>query len=116
LFVEGSGNVFADIGVADPEEALARAHLAFCIREVIQARGLTQKAAAEIMDVDQPKVSALMNGYVTKFSSERLVRLLRSLGLDVEIVLKPAFRMHTRGRLRVVKPKQAARRTRPSRT
>lgn len=99
----------------DPEEALARAHLAYCIREVIKAQGLTQKAAAKIMGVDQPKVSALVNGYVTKFSSERLVRLLRSLGQDVEIVLKPAFRMRGRGRLRVVRQKQTVRRTRASR-
>jgi len=59
LFIEGSGNVFADIGVPDPEEALAKSHLAHCIREVVKARGLTQKAAAAIMGVDWPHLIEL---------------------------------------------------------
>jgi hypothetical protein len=35
---EGSDNVFADIGLPDPEERLAKADLAICISEVIRAR------------------------------------------------------------------------------
>jgi predicted XRE-type DNA-binding protein len=57
-----SGNVFADIGVRDPEEALAKAQLAGRIRDIVRLRRLTQVAAASAMGLDQPKVSALMNG------------------------------------------------------
>jgi predicted XRE-type DNA-binding protein len=81
-----TGNVFADIGVAEPEEELAKAQLASRIREVVRRSRLTQVAAAAVMGIDQPKVSALLNGRLTNFSSERLMRLLTRLGQDVEIV------------------------------
>jgi predicted XRE-type DNA-binding protein len=83
-----SGNVFADIGVADPEEALAKAQLASRIREALRRSRLTQVAAAAVMGIDEPKVSALLNGRLTNFSSERLMRLLTRLGQDVEIVVR----------------------------
>jgi predicted XRE-type DNA-binding protein len=83
-----SGNVFADLGFAEPEEELTKAQLASHIRQVIKRRRLTQVAAAVVMGVDQPKVSALLNGRIANFSSERLMRLLTALGQDVEIVVK----------------------------
>jgi len=97
-----SGNVFADIGVADPDEALAKAQLASRIREVIRQRRLTQIAAAAVMGIDQPKVSAVLNGQLTNFSSERLMRLLTRLGQDVEIIVRTKPRRRQRGRIRVV--------------
>jgi predicted XRE-type DNA-binding protein len=99
---QGSGNVFADIGVADPEEALAKAQLASRIREIVRQQRLTQVAAAAVMGIDQPKVSALLNGRLTSFSSERLMRLLTRLGQDVEIVVRSKPRSRERGRIRVV--------------
>ena len=97
-----SGNVFADIGVQEPEEELAKAQLASRIREIVRQRRLTQVAAAGILRIDQPKVSALLNGRLTSFSSERLMRLLTRLGQDVEIVVKTTPRSRQRGRIRVV--------------
>ena len=97
-----SGNVFADIGLPEPEEELAKAQLASCIRQVIRRRRLTQVAAASRMGIDQPKVSALLNGRVSNFSSARLMRLLTALGQDVEIVLKAKLRSGGRGHLRVI--------------
>ena len=97
-----SGNVFADIGVQKPEEELAKAQLASRIREIVRQRRLTQVAAAGILRIDQPKVSALLNGRLTSFSSERLMRLLTRLGQDVEIVVKKTPRSRQRGRIRVV--------------
>ena len=70
-----SGNVFADLGFAEPEEELAKAKLASRIRQIIKDRRLTQIAAAALMGVNQPKVSALLNGRLANFSSERLMRL-----------------------------------------
>ncbi len=73
----GSGNVFADLGVAEPEEELAKAQLAGHIRGAIKRRRLTQAEAAALIGVDQPKVSALINGRLAGFSSDRLLRCLR---------------------------------------
>jgi predicted XRE-type DNA-binding protein len=80
------GNVFADLGFAEPEEELMKAQLAAHIRRIIKRRRLTQLAAAGIMSIDQPKVSALLNGRLANFSSDRLMRFLNALGQDVEIV------------------------------
>ena len=102
-----SGNVFADIGIAEPEEALAKAQLASRIREVVRRSRLTQAAAAAVMGIDQPKVSALLNGRLTNFSSERLMRLLTRLGQDVEIVVRTKPRRRQRGRIRVVEEARA---------
>lgn len=97
-----SGNVFADIGVREPEEELAKAQLASRIRDIVRQRRLTQVAAATMLRIDQPKVSALLNGRLTSFSSERLMRLLTRLGQDIEIVVKTTARNRQHGRIRVV--------------
>ena len=83
-----SGNVFADLGFTEPEEELAKAQLASHIRRIIRHRRLTQVAAAALMGIDQPKVSALFNGRLANFSTDRLIRLLTALGQDVQIVVK----------------------------
>jgi predicted XRE-type DNA-binding protein len=97
-----SGNVFADLGFGEPEEELARAQLASRIQQIIKRRRLTQVAAARLMGIDQPKVSALLNGRLANFSSTRLMRLLTTLGQDVEIVIKAKPRRRERGHVRVI--------------
>jgi len=99
---ESSGNVFADMGVANAEEELAKAQLASHIRQAIKRRRMTQVQAAHLMRLDQPKVSALMNGRLEGFSGDRLMRLLTSLGQDVEIIVKAKPRGRERGHIRVV--------------
>ena len=88
-YVVGSSNVFEDLGHPRPAEALAKAELARKIGAIIERRGLTQAVAAEILEVDQPKVSALKRGRLAGFSLDRLVRFLVLLGSDVKIVVKP---------------------------
>jgi predicted XRE-type DNA-binding protein len=89
-FTESSGNVFADLGLAEPEEALTKAELAHAISALIAERRLTQVQAADLLGIDQPKVSALMRGRLSGFSIDRLLRFLLALDRDVEIVIKPA--------------------------
>ena len=96
----GSGNVFADLGLSNPEESLAKAELASRIGEAIRERRLTQTAAAAILGIDQPKVSRLQRGYLTNFSVERLMRFLTLLGQDVDIAIRPSSR--DIGQVRVV--------------
>ena len=99
--VEGSGNVFADLGFADAEELLAKGGLASAISDIIKGRHLTQKAAAEVLGTTQPKVSNLINGKLEGFSMERLARFLNTLDRDVEIVVRRRPRSRKRSRITV---------------
>lgn len=98
----GSGNVFADLGLAGSEELQAKADLIIQITRAIEQRALTQSEAADILGIDQPKISALMRGRLSGFSMERLTRFLNALGRDVEIVVRPADRKRAAGSVRVV--------------
>ena len=97
---KSSGNVFADLGLAEPDELLVKARLAFELASVITARKLTQRAAAELMGIDQPKVSHLLHGRLDGFSTDRLLSWLIALGRDVEIIVRTPVRRR-RGRVRV---------------
>ncbi|HVC80565.1 MAG TPA: helix-turn-helix transcriptional regulator [Chloroflexota bacterium] len=87
--VPSSGNIFADLDLAEPEELLAKAALGHQIREVIVERGWTQVQAAAALGIAQPNVSALMAARLSGFSIERLLRLLLRLDQDIEIVVRP---------------------------
>jgi predicted XRE-type DNA-binding protein len=97
-----TGNVFADLGLDEADVALAKAKLAAQIAGIIERRGLTQAKAATVLGVDQPKVSALVRGRLTSFSTERLIRFLNALGSDVEIVVHRNVRSRSHGRTIVV--------------
>ncbi|MBI3899572.1 MAG: XRE family transcriptional regulator [Gammaproteobacteria bacterium] len=98
----GSTNVYADLGYDKPDEALAKAQLAARIGEILEIRKLTQSAAAELLGIDQPKISALIRGRLRGFSYERLLKFLTDLGCDVEIVVtRPKTRQRSRGEVLV---------------
>jgi len=99
---ESSSNVFADLGLPNPEERLAKADLAIRIAAAIRAGGLTQARAARLLEIDQPKISRLLWGQLSGFSTERLMKFLTRLGRDVEIVVRATPRSRRQGRLRVV--------------
>jgi len=80
-----SGNVFADLGLADADDLMAKANLALHIRRTLETRKLTQIQAAKLLRIDQPKVSQIVNGRLDGFSTERLMRFLNDLGCDVRI-------------------------------
>jgi predicted XRE-type DNA-binding protein len=100
-YIESSGNVFADLGTPRAEEALAKAELAQKIIDIIRARRLTQVQAAELLNVDQPKISALTRGRLAGYSIDRLLRFLMLLGNDIEIKVKSRPRSRSQARLRV---------------
>ncbi len=87
-FHPSSGNIYEDLGYPNPEEAKAKAELASQIHEAIKARKLTQAKAAKLMEIDQPRVSDIIRGKLSKYSIDRLIRFLRALGRDVEIRVK----------------------------
>jgi predicted XRE-type DNA-binding protein len=85
----GSGNVFRDIGVPNPEEHLVKAQLVFRIDGIIKKRRLKQVEAADLLGIRQPDVSKMLRGEFRQFSVERLLRFLVALNQDVEIVVRP---------------------------
>jgi len=98
--IRSSGNVFADLGLPAAGERLLKAQLASQIARLIADRKLTQRAAAAILGVDQPKVSHLLHGRLAGFSADRLLTWLTALGQDVEIIVRTPSRRRA-GRLRV---------------
>jgi predicted XRE-type DNA-binding protein len=84
-----SGNVYADFGFSNPEEAKTKADLAMLISEIIKEKDLTQQQAADLMNIDQPKVSKIIRGLLSEFSIERLLKFVLALGFDLEIIPKP---------------------------
>ena len=96
-----SGNVFADLGLENADELLVKAELARKIGSIITKQNMTQAQAAELLGIDQPKVSALINGKLSGFSTVRLFRFLNALGRDVEILVKtkPKSRSHAQTRV-----------------
>ncbi len=96
-----SGNVFADLGLPNPELALAKAELVQRIRASIVERKLSQAQAAELLGLDQPKVSALMRGRAAGYTIDRLFRFLVAFGQRVEIRVR-ALRKADHGRSLVV--------------
>lgn len=83
--VEGSGNVFADLGLPDAEQLLSRAKLGFHVYELLKDRGLKQKEMAALLGIKQPEVSHLMNGHFNRFTTDKLLEFLKRLDRKVTI-------------------------------
>lgn len=89
-----SGNVFADLGLAHPEQEMLKARLTLQIYRTIKERKLTQTQAGEVLGIKQPHVSSLMRGQSGAFSVERLMDFLTALGHDIEIAVAPSRKKH----------------------
>lgn len=85
-----SGNVFADLGLAEPEELKTKLVLAVRLNERIKALGLKQAELAKRLGTAQPNVSALQNYRLDNFSSEKLLEFFNALGYDVDLLIRPA--------------------------
>ena len=86
----GSGNVFADLGLADAEKLKIKTGLVVEIRKAMRSRGLTQQEAAKLMGITQPKVSDMMRGDFSNLSERKLMDCLTRLGYDIEMKVRPA--------------------------
>jgi predicted XRE-type DNA-binding protein len=96
---EGSGNVFADLGLRNSEERLLKANIVVELRRLIKERGLTQVKAAKLVGVSQPDLSHLLRGDFDDYSAERLMKMLTAFEHDIEIVMKPHGKAGQRGRI-----------------
>ena len=84
----GSGNVFADMGLPDPEELLAKAQMIYEIDLARQARGVSKAELAAMVDIEEPKLVKLLKGQSGGCSLERLARILNALDRDVTITIR----------------------------
>jgi predicted XRE-type DNA-binding protein len=109
LVTPGSGNVFADLGFADPDAELAKAQLAICIQQSLRRRRLDARRAAKLMGISQRQLSALLAGRLIDFSIDQLITPLTALGFEIEVAVRKAPRLAQRGRLQVVIPPQVGR-------
>jgi predicted XRE-type DNA-binding protein len=99
--VDGTGDVFADLGLQLTEDDRLKLVIARAISRIVVGGGYTQNEAARIMGLDQPKVSKLLRGRLKEFSAERLIDCLLQLGYDIEVKYKKANRRQ-RGRIKLV--------------
>lgn len=91
----GTTNVFADLGYPDAAERQTKTRLAFAVNELLKSRKLKQREIATLLNIPQPKVSALKNYRLDQFSVEKLMEFLTVLDQDVEIMIRP--RSNTKG-------------------
>lgn len=88
-YEEGSGNVFADLGLGDADELYARAQLGFHVHKLLTSRKLKQREIASILAIKQPEVSHLMNGHFSRFTTDKLLEFLKRLDQTVSIRIRP---------------------------
>jgi predicted XRE-type DNA-binding protein len=94
----GTGNVFADLELPNPEECLLKVQLMHTINKDIAKRKLKQDEIATMVGLKQPEISLIARGRGAGFSVERLISVLRCLGHDVEVTVSPT--VHQMGKLR----------------
>lgn len=85
----GSGNVFADLGLENPEELLVKAGFFHQISLAIEANGWTDAQAALAMQVEVSELRDLIRGRRFDLTVERLFQLLNRLGQDVQVLVTP---------------------------
>jgi predicted XRE-type DNA-binding protein len=95
----GSGNIFADLGLPNAEEHQLKAALVVQLKRLIAERGLTQVAAAKLIQMKQPDLSKLLRGQLRLVSVEKLMRMLTAFDQDVEITLRPHRKRSGAGRI-----------------
>lgn len=100
-FVEGTSNVYADIGLPDAEEMFAKAQLAAEIIRIMKKRELTQQKAAKLLGTTQAKISDVVRGQLRSFTLDRLIKMLVALDLDIQISYKQKPRSSTHATLTV---------------
>ena len=84
-FEEGSGNIFADLGLEDSGELYTRAQIGIHVFRILRDRKLKQRQIAGILGIAQPDVSHLMNGHFSRFTTDKLLDFLRRLDQKVKI-------------------------------
>ncbi|MDR0997210.1 MAG: helix-turn-helix domain-containing protein, partial [Zoogloeaceae bacterium] len=70
---EGSDNVYADLGLPEADEMLLKAQLVDKIHDILRDKGWTQRQAAEVLGVSQPKLSKMLRGQFRGISEAKML-------------------------------------------
>lgn len=97
-----SGNPFADLGMSDADTRLAKAKPALRITAAMSERSLSESALAQLLEIDQLEVAAIVRGRLRAFSLERLMSLVNRLDMDIEIRVMPNPEPERRARMMVL--------------
>ena len=84
-FEEGSGNVFADLGLKDADQLLVRSQIGYHVFKILEHRKLKQREISGVLGIAQPDVSHLMNGHFSRFTTDKLLDFLKRLDQKVTI-------------------------------
>ena len=85
----GSGNVFADLGLKDVDQLMARSQIGFHVFKILEQKKLKQREIGSILGIAQADVSHLMNGHFSRFTTDKLLDFLRRLDRKVTIEVSP---------------------------
>lgn len=94
---QSSGNIYADIGAAEPADMMLKAQLVSKIGEIIEAKKLKQGPAAAVIGLTQPRLSEVLRGNFRGISEAKLLDCLRRLGRDIQIVVGPEHKQPEAG-------------------
>ena len=81
----GSGNVYADLGLRDADQLMARSQIGFHVFKILEEKNLKQREIAVILGIAQSDVSHLMNGHFSRFTTDKLFDFLKRLDRKVTI-------------------------------
>ena len=85
---ESSGNVFADLGLADADELLMRGKIGIKIIRILKQRNLKQREISQIFGISQLEASHLINGEFQRFSEDKLLIFLKRLDTETTLHLR----------------------------
>jgi predicted XRE-type DNA-binding protein len=78
-FIDGSGNIFADLELDDADELFIRGKVGIQVVRLLKTRNLKQREIGEILCISQPEISHLMNGEFQRFIDGKLISFLKRL-------------------------------------
>jgi predicted XRE-type DNA-binding protein len=88
-YEEGSGNIYADLGLEDSDDLFARSQIGFFVYKILEEKNLKQREIADVLGIAQPEVSHLMNGHFSRFTTDKLLNFLKNLEQKVTIQVSP---------------------------
>ena len=78
-FENGSGNVFADLGLEDADDLFERAQIGFHILNLIDRLAMMPHILSELLNITPSDVEELLDGHSSQFSIEQLLDFYQRL-------------------------------------
>jgi predicted XRE-type DNA-binding protein len=72
------------------ESLKIKSELMIMVERFIKEKGITQKEAAKLLGVSQPRISDLVRGKIDRFAIDMLINMLSRVGIMVDITVKKA--------------------------